>query len=88
MFNKINIIRQFKHININLYIHDSFFDIFVYNLNKNRLLLKLNKKLLNNLNIGLKFKQKIVIDNLVVKFYKQIKNLIYLFIKKKILQNF
>lgn len=88
MFNNIGIIRQHKNINISIYLHDSFFDFHIFSLGKNYLLTKLKKKVLRNLGLILRHKRRRVFDYLLQKFLGDIKNLIILFIKNRILRNF
>lgn len=88
MFNSITIIRQFKNVYINVYIHDSFFDFYMFTLGRNYLLTRLKKKVLGNIGYILRSKRISVFDYLIKKFLANITNLMVLFIKNKILSKF
>jgi hypothetical protein len=88
MFNSIGIIRQFKKLYINVYMHDSAFDFAMFILDRDYLVTKLKKKILGNIGLILKHKKRTVFDYLVKKFLSNIKNLIILFVKNKFLTKF
>jgi hypothetical protein len=88
LFSHIKLLRLYDTNSIYIFLQDTFFDIIIYNLNRNRKILKLKKFILwrNNFKLfNLKLKNKNNIRFLII---KQFRFLIVQYLKKKFLSNF